>query len=741
GKVDTVAVLSDWAALEPREGIYDWSLIDSAIRFWSEKGKKIHLRISTDAMITNGRMDGDGGAPAWLYDLRVGKMTREEWGKQIALPDYTNPIYLPRLRLFLTALADHMQPFSAIEAADLRGYGMWGEWHSGHDMPDMDTRIRILRAIVDAWQDAFAKRPEPFFLYLSTSWEYRDDLLPAGLASRGNPPPSYERYVTGSAFDYAFSLPRVAPRRDGVAGYIYNNLDGRLMCDVWQSQRKPFIAELGGAVSVFERGERWGYDLQSALDEALQYHANYIMLCNWDVGVMDTVQDLSAAPPVQFYNTHGALMDATLREMGYRLVPVSIDVPDRIVPRRPFHVMHTWENRAQGRLPYPYRFEISLERDGITRWRGVDSVFDPTNIVRGETFRWVSTFDLPDHGFDSGDYTVRISLVNDAGTQRIALPIEDGKGNTYRIGAVHVARETSTRAPLPFETFEGEESAAYRIDDSHGQRTSDAAQVVRGARSVEGVNKGEQEWCEFLQSNPSSLALEPNGVYVVSFLYRPIEAHGGTLEDPGFFYFLARSDSGGISEDRGFTRWRDQPGVGAAAKTVVVALAPHGDYRLMWGIRKKGAVAIDDICVTRVPSDNVIYAAVSPTEANGFRTASLEVAFDPATRQPRSSEVLTTDPALVRLSPNTRYTLSFDYESRVDPQFGSHAWLKLRARSDSGKPDRVLLKWAQRSGSRETKYVTFTTGPSEGDALVWGFANGGSCRVDRVTLFSNPAHG
>ncbi|MBX7259859.1 MAG: hypothetical protein K1Y02_26120, partial [Candidatus Hydrogenedentes bacterium] len=42
GKVDTVAVLSDWAALEPREGIYDWSLIDSAIRFWSEKGKKIH---------------------------------------------------------------------------------------------------------------------------------------------------------------------------------------------------------------------------------------------------------------------------------------------------------------------------------------------------------------------------------------------------------------------------------------------------------------------------------------------------------------------------------------------------------------------------------------------------------------------------------------------------------------------------------------------------------------------------
>lgn len=741
GRVDAVAVLSDWAALEPSEGTYDWPHLDRAIASWTSKGKKIHLRIATDAMITNGRMDGTGGAPAWLYGLGVGKMYREEWGRSIPFPDYTHPAYLPKLRAFLRALASHVRPFDSIEAADLRGYGMWGEWHSGHDMQDMDTRMRTLRAIIDAWSEAFANQPQPFHLYLSTSWEYRDDLIPKGLASRGDPPPTYAQYVTGSAFDYGFSLPRVAPRRDGVAGFIYPNLDGRLMHDLWKSQRKPFIAELGGAAAVFENGERWGYGLQSAIDEALQYHANYIMVCNWDIGLAGSVEDLSNAPPIQFYNTHGALMDATLREMGYRLVPVRIEAPDRIVPGQPFHVLHTWENRAQGRLPYPYRFAIALEREGAVRWQGVDPIFDPTNIVRGETYRWVSAFNLPDHGLDSGGYTVRVSLVNDAGTQRIALPIGDDNDRTYRIGEVRVAPQADTRDPLSFETFEDEGAPAYRIDDAHGQRIGNTAHVIRGARSVKGANKGEQEWSEFLRSNPSSLPLEPNGIYTVSFLYRPLEAHGGTLEDPGFFYFLARSDTGGISEDRGFTRWQDQPGAGAAAKTVIVALGPHGDYRLMWGVCRMGAAAIDDICVTRVPSENALCVAVSPTEANGFKTASQEVAFDPATRQPRSSEILAADPARVRLSPNTSYTVCFDYESRADPQFGSHAWLKLRSRNGNGLPDRTLLTWAQRAGSRETKYVTFTTGPSEAGTLVWGFANGGSCRIDRVTIFSNATRG
>ncbi|MFA6241250.1 MAG: DUF4832 domain-containing protein [Candidatus Hydrogenedentales bacterium] len=739
GKVDAVAVLSDWGALEPREGIYDWSLIDRAVEFWSGIGKKIHLRIATDGMITNGRMEGTGGAPAWLYDLGVGKMTREEWGRQIAFPDYTNPLYMARLRAFLKALADHLRPFDSIEAADLRGYGMWGEWHSGHDLPDLDTRARTLRGIINAWSEAFANRPQPFYLYLSTSWEYRDDLLPKGLASRGNPPPTYEHYATGSAFDYAFSLPRIAPRRDGVAGFIYPTLDGRLMHDLWRSQRKPFIAELGGGIAVYEGGQRWGYDLRTALDEALQYNANYVMLCNWDLGVEDTKQDLSAAPPVSFYNTHGDLMDDVLREMGYRLVPVRMDMPESLVAGHNFVVAHTWENRGQGRLPYPYRFELCLERNGKTCWRSVDPLFNPTNIVRGESFRWLSEFSLPGEGLEPGRYDVRIALVDENGKRRIALPLNDGDRLGYRVGSVSLA-EAAPAAQFQCERFEKvePEARAFRIDSSSGQFIENAEHVIRGKRSVRGENNGNAEWREFLDSDPSMLPLKANATYVVSFLYRPLAAHGGTLEDPGFFYLLARTTSGGIADDRGFTRWYDQPEDKAAAKTAIITLGPHDDYRLLWGIRNSGAIAIDDVCVSQVPAGDVVCVADVPTlEAGLSSTGPMTVAYDPATRSPQFSEYLTTNPARLHLKPNTSYTTCFEYESLADPQFGSYAWLKIRAVDEVQETDTVLLKWTQRAGVRECRSVTFVTGPRDDYRLSWGFKNGGSCRLGQMMIIAN----
>jgi len=131
-EVDSVAVLSSWGQIEIGDGVYDWRLVDQAVDFWTQEGKEIHLRLSTDPMVIS-PLDFMSGVPEWLYDRGLPYMLREEAGVIIKYPDYRHPLYFPHLKRFLNALAEHFRNNPAVTLIDLRGYGTWGEWHSGHE--------------------------------------------------------------------------------------------------------------------------------------------------------------------------------------------------------------------------------------------------------------------------------------------------------------------------------------------------------------------------------------------------------------------------------------------------------------------------------------------------------------------------------------------------------------------------------------------------------------------------------
>ena len=726
--VSTVAVLSDWGAVEPKDDHYDWAVLDQTIAYWSAKGKAIQLRFSTDTMLIPGY---EGGAPKWIYDLGVPMMTREEWGTPIHMPDYTHPVYVEKLREFLVDFAAHLKQFPAIESADLRGYGTWGEWHSGYDYPNTYERRRALAIIVDAWDDAFRDYPDSFKLYLSTSYEWRNDLTPAGLSVHAGPLPRYYDFLYGSLFDEAFLRPRIAPRRDGVAGYVFPEYDGKLMRNLWDSTRQPVNLELGGAWDVFTSGQRFGYDAQAALDEVALFHGNYLTAVNWDIGKEDPEQpDLSNAGPIGFFNSNPELAREVRRQLGYHLVPVSISMSRAVQPGARLAIEHTWENRANGRLYVKYRARFYLVRDGITIHAWDDPVFDPTGMIRGETYPCYTETTLP--ALPQGDYAVELALVDRVGAPAIALGIDgDGVRNRYRIGDLRVDAQAATTTAHSIEDFDGDPilfpgHRAVTIEDG-------PTSAIRG-RSVVARPHIDYNWNDFLRSDPIRTPLDPFSVYRVTFATRALEMQPWLGEGASpYFCFVARNWKGG---SMALTQWRDSAIGATAIKSVYLYTDDSSDWRLYWGVHAQAAVAVDDVRIERIPKERVVQVDLfANTVTPGMQSAYnciFDVPYDPATRTPDTTFLVDTSMGGVVLEPNTHYTIAFEAEFKREANYGSHAWFHVESLSGGLSTRRGELRWADTLGQMHRKSISFRTGPETDYVLRWGLRHGGTVALGRA---------
>jgi hypothetical protein len=128
-----------------------------------------------------------------------------------------------------------------------------------------------------------------------------------------------------------------------------------------------------------------------------------------------------------------------------------------------------------------------------------------------------------------------------------------------------------------------------------GRLVSEHEKTIGGRFSV--YEKGDplkSEWCEFLYSDNKKMPLQAKGTYTVMFKLKAVDTPGPN----GFYYFLARSTTGGISNDRAFTKWTDVANTNGG-KSIDVTLGNYSDYYLIWGIHGQGALAIDDIMIVK----------------------------------------------------------------------------------------------------------------------------------------------
>src|ERR1035437_6492255 len=349
-EVDAVALMFSWQDVESQEGTYDFSRVDGAYDYWRKQGKSIQLRLSAESLMYWAARNPPAGLGTPDYVRAhlppAEQQMRSMDGTPYVVVDVRNAFYLQRLAAFLRAVREHFDARRPVTLIDLRGFGAWGEWHSGFKYPDPEARRQALTGILDLWSEALPGHA------LALSYSYDPDgptELYAGPNNKLDPAFTnhYPQYLRYSAFDHALTKTNITFRRDGCGGAVHSN--ERLLNEQAFStlRRAPMVGEfLGGYGAMKKGGSNW---VSWVVRDALSLHPNYLNLIGWQ-----------GADARDFARERPDLIAHGLRRMGYRLVPTRVRYPEAITNSVAFEVQFDWVNRGVGRALRDYQIRLSL---------------------------------------------------------------------------------------------------------------------------------------------------------------------------------------------------------------------------------------------------------------------------------------------------------------------------------------------------------------------------------------------
>lgn len=425
-EVDAVALMFSWQDVERQEGTYDFSKVDAAYDYWCKRGKSIQLRMSSESLLywSQRTPPAGRGVPDYvLARLEAGEQqTRTADGLTYVVVDARNAFYRQRLAAFLRAVSEHFDARRPVGLIDLRGFGLWGEWHSGFHYPDLAARHAALSGVLDIWSQAFPRQ------MLALSYSYDPDSpkelysgpynrLEAGCTT------NYSEFLRFSAFDYALTKSNITFRRDGCGGAVHSN-ERKLNEEAFRvHHRAPMMGEfLGGYGALKKGGTNW---VNWVVEDALGLHPNYLNLLGWQGG------DARA-----FARERPDLIARGLRVMGYRLVPTRVQYPNRITNGVPFEVHCDWVNRGAGRALSDYQVEVWLRSTaGELKGLAGAATLNTSQWVKGETYR--TRMQVRGSKVTAGEYSLEFCLREPGTGRAIGLPlVTAGPANSYRLGPV-----------------------------------------------------------------------------------------------------------------------------------------------------------------------------------------------------------------------------------------------------------------------------------------------------------------
>jgi hypothetical protein len=131
--MDHLYIRLAWAYLEPKEGCFDWPVIDRLIDKWTAHGLGISFRISCKETSTD-RIEQQFATPRWVMEAgarggfyRMGKEVGPDGPWE---PRFDDPVFLAKLGRFLAAFADRYDGKPWLRYVDIGSIGDWGEGHS-----------------------------------------------------------------------------------------------------------------------------------------------------------------------------------------------------------------------------------------------------------------------------------------------------------------------------------------------------------------------------------------------------------------------------------------------------------------------------------------------------------------------------------------------------------------------------------------------------------------------------------
>ena len=363
----------NWSALEPEEGVFNWSRIDDLINKAVSLGLPASFRIMC---VSSGSWSG-WVTPKWVFE----KGAKDEpfvtnldiKGKRVDVvqhtPVFDDPVFMEAHRRFLVALAERYDGDPRLAGMDIGSYGHWGEWHCYGLPPNTNqySKVKI------PWEAPHVYPPEIRQQY--ADW-YLENFRQTTLVFMTDDWKTF-RYALGDG-----PVARVGMRRDGVGSpshferWIgtppYDAIPR--MADVWRD--RPVWFEFYTTASDLKNR---GWNLERSVDWMLTNHVTVVNtepLSPWNIG--DDPETFAQLRKLDLY-------------AGARFVPREADVES---DGQTVSVRLTGENRGVARLHLPYELQIVVAGpDGQERFVHVASV-DPGSWLPGP-FSVEERFALP----------------------------------------------------------------------------------------------------------------------------------------------------------------------------------------------------------------------------------------------------------------------------------------------------------------------------------------------------------
>jgi len=391
-----------WSYIEPEEGRFTWSVVDTAAQRWIAKGKRVAFRFSCSESWTR------WATPEWVakagakgHNFTVGKGVDEKgpfWE-----PDYDDPVFLEKLDGFLAAAAARYDGSPDVDFIDVGSFGVWGEGHT-----DASTRLPYSAATVKRHIDLHLKH------FKHTLLAANDDLVDQGRGQEG--------------IDYAKEK-GLTLRDDSILVQGGNNayFHAAMARAFWPAT--PVILECEHYGSSRDRGN-WK-DGSQYLQAVEEYHASYTAIHWW---------------PREFLAPNKDLVDRINRRLGYRLQLAEVSWPVRAAVGGAFNVKAQWRNAGVAPC-YGGGFPAVTLKDAQGGLAAVlaDEKFDVRSLpvglpdkaeARGEDAAFTLPFNIA-----AGKYDVYVSVGTRTGSPRIALPHAGDDGQRrYRVGVVEVVK-------------------------------------------------------------------------------------------------------------------------------------------------------------------------------------------------------------------------------------------------------------------------------------------------------------
>lgn len=398
-----------WSFLEPEEGKFNWSILDTPAQRWISKGKKVALRITcceTPLPWATPKWVYDAGAKGYFFTPGQGvKEDGTHWE-----PAYDDPVFLEKLDHFLSKLAEKYSNNVEVAFIDIGTLGVWGEGHTWHS-----TKQKITLDMVKKHIDLHLKYFKNSLLTLN------DDIITNGQVISELTPEQKE--ILQYAVEKGLTL-----RDDSILVQTGDKsyMSAMLAEEFWK--QKPVILE-SEHYGISKKNNHWG-DGSKYLQAVEDYHASYVSIHWW---------------PREFLDEQRELINKINLRLGYRLLVKEVG-------------WQTQVSKSQGE----WKVNALLVNLGVApcyqggyltfTWKdekgGIVAVFvDDTFSVRdlpvtpsGEvkTVKRELSFKLP-FLLKPGRYGVYVSIGTITGTPIIQLPISYSDGDKrYLVGSVDV---------------------------------------------------------------------------------------------------------------------------------------------------------------------------------------------------------------------------------------------------------------------------------------------------------------